>query len=461
MNKKAVLGSCLLSVLVFLVFFAYYSIGAYYLPSKAGPDYGGSRAAADFYLDKGRLATIPQDESIMKFSVYGNSRLLRPPAAFASAAMVAKVNKVSVDEGSKRFYYYRLANAIVGALTVAVIFATILLLFNSTYIATFGALLVGLLPQFAFTSMYLNDDSVAILAVSLIVLFMAWIVKSGLSTQKVIFFALAIGFTVLSKKSAWIFLPVAILFYLAFILRFNKDFFRHHLLMALTFILAGGWWLGFNMWHYGWDDPFLSELVLEVTARHVKIDLNQYGFLAEGVGMKKLLFGNHKEFIPATYVAVVGYLDWLKLRLGSIQYGFYLFLVFGVVANFAFLLSESILSKLKDRHVQFEWFLYLAIAAQIVAYTWVNVYRDIQIQGKYLLPVILPMLILGLSFYTKAFNASVQRRFSLSRFLLLCVVLLAPIIVHADALVNHVIPFYWPNLELGLLGEIFQLSAGL
>jgi len=453
-KKLDVLGTWLLSGLVFLVFFAYYSIGAHYLPSKAGPDYGGSRAAADFYLNEGRLATVPRDEPMMTFSIYGNSRLLRPPMGFAAAAVVAKMNGITVESGSKRFYFYRLANATFGALTLALVFATLMLLFNSSYVATLGVLLTGLLPQFAFTSMYLNDDSVAILAVSFIVLVMTWIVKSGLSTRNAIGFALAIGFTVLTKKSAWVFLPIAVLFYLVFVLRFNRHFLRNHLWMIFAFIIAGGWWLAFNMFHYGWDDPFLSRVGIEITARYSKIDLNEYGFKAEGVYIKELLFDSYKNFVPATYMAVVGHLDWLKLRLGSIQYGFYLFLVFGVVANVAFLISETILTKFKSRQVQFEWLLYIAIALQILAYAWANVYRDIQIQGKYLLPVILPMLILGLSFYVKLIDSPDGRRRSFSGAILMLLVLLAPIFVHLDAIIGHVIPFYWPDLDLGLLGKI-------
>lgn len=445
MNKKGILSSWLLSGLVFLVFLIYYAVGAYHLPPKAGPDYGGSRAAADFYFKEGRLATIPKDESMMKFSIYGNSRLLRPPMSFASAAAVAKISGVEANNEAKRFYSYRLANAIFGALTLALIFATLLLFFNSYYVASFGVLLVGLLPQYAFTSMYLNDDSVAILAVSFIVFVMTRVVKSEISTGNVVMFALAIGFTVLTKKSAWVFLPIAILFYLIFVLRFNKDFLRHHFLMVLAFILAGGWWLGFNMLHYGWNDPFLSGVGADLTERYAKIDLSKYGFQAEGIRISELLFENHKNFVIASYFAVVGHLDWLKLRLGPVQYGFYLMLVFGLVANVAFLISETILSKFKDRRVQLEWLLYLAIALQIIAYAWANVYRDIQIQGKYLLPVILPMLILSLSFYTKTFSGT-KRRFSLTRAIFLLVLLISPIIVHIEAIVNYVVPFYWPNV---------------
>lgn len=448
MNKKNIIDCWLLSGLVFFVFFAYYAIGAHYLPSKAGPDYGGSRATADFYLKEGRLAIVPKDEEKMNFSIYGSSRLLRPPLGFAAGAAVAKVNGVAVNSGNKRFYLYRLASAAFGALTLALIFTTLLLLFKSSYVATFGTLTAGLWPQFAFTSMYLNDDSSAIFAVSCVVLAMTLIIKNGLSTAKILFFALTIGIIVISKPSAWIFISTAVLFYLFYIFRLNRNFLRDHMLMIIAFIGAGGWWLCFNMINYGWNDPLLLGVGLEMTGRHSTIDLSKYGFQAEGAYIKELLLRNHKGFIQETYMALIGYLDWLKIRLGPVQYGFYLFLIVGIVANIAFLISETVLTKLKDRRVQFEWLLYVAIIIQIFAYTWLNVYKDIQIQGKYLLPVMLPMLILGLSFYTKLIGNSYGGQTGFLRSILLFLLLLVPIAVHLEALVNHVFPFYWPELKI-------------
>lgn len=456
MKAMSILQQSLSASVIFVVFFTYFAMGAHFLPPKAGPDYGGSRAAVDFYLKEGRLATVPRDEGLMKFSIYGNSRLLRPPLGFTSAAVIAKLNNISVENGDERFYFYRLANSAFGALTLVVVFATLLLLFNSRYVAIFGVLLAGLLPQFAFTSMYLNDDSIAILSVSFIVFIMSWMVKNGVSTFNSVTFALAVGIIVISKKSAWIFLPVVILFYVVFVLRFERNFFRKHILMLIAFLIAGGWWLGFNMFHYGWNDPFLSAVGSEITERYSKVDLTKYGFQAKGVHIRQLLFDNYMNFIPATYMAFIGHLDWLTLRLGSVQYGFYLFLVLGLVINIPFLIAESIQTKFKDRKVHFEWLLYLAIGLQIIAYTWANVYRDIQIQGKYLLPVILPLLILGLSFYTKLFSNSQWSSGGFLYSILFLLILLAPIVVHLEALVNYVIPFYWPNVDIAnLLNKIF------
>lgn len=449
-------------LLVFVVFFSYFATTAYFLPSGAGPDYPLSRLSADFYLQNGRLATYPKDDSKMAFSDFGNSRLLRPPLGFSTAALISKLRGTTVSQHNKRYYSYRLANAFYGALTVTIIYATLYLLLNSTFTALFGSLLIGLMPQFTFIASYLNDDGAAIAAVSLIVLAMLRIVKSGATLGNCLFFAFSVGITVITKKAGWVFLPAAMLFYLGYILKFNRHFLARHIAMTIAFIIAGGWWLIFNMIEYGIDDPILSKVINEAAWKNTKFDLNQFGFLAEnGIGLTGLVFDNYANFWQATYIAVVGHLDWLALKVGSLQYNYYLIFLVGAVANLFFLAQKMFVSKFTDRQAWFETILYIGIASQIFAFVWTNVMNDIQIQGKYIMPVILPILLLSLSFYKKLFQlASIDKPYatqqgnSLKKITLLSLLLISPITVHLDALVDHVIPFYWPNASNTVLNAL-------
>ncbi|MGH1543122.1 MAG: hypothetical protein ACRBHB_22080 [Arenicella sp.] len=448
------------SAVVFVAFMSYFATTAFYLPNGAGPDYPLSRVAADFYLENGRLATIPEDEAKMGFSMFGNSRLLRPPLGYASAAVVAKLRGTTLDENKERYYSYRLANAFYGALAVAAAFAALYIFFNSLFVALFGALLIGLLPQFTFTASYLNDDGSAIAAVSLTAMSIALIFRQGATLGNCLFFAFSVGLTIITKKAGWVFLPAAFLFYLGYILRFDKDFWVKHAAMAVVFVLAGGWWLIFNMLQYGWDDPILSKVINETAWRNTDVDLNRFGFVAEfGIGMRALLLENHGNFIGATYMAVVGHLDWLVIRVGRLQYVYYYIVVFGLIANVGFLFAEAVSSRLRSRRVWFEVILYIAIGLQVMAYVWTNLYNDVQIQGKYILPAFLPMLILSLSFYVKLFATKPvsaiwsNEQMGKVKFIMMGLVLLSPIVVHLDALLSHVIPHYWPQSTTAVMWQ--------
>jgi len=449
-------------LLIFLVFLGYFATTAYFLPSGAGPDYPLSRLSADFYLQNGRLATYPEDEKSMAFSNFGNSRLLRPPLGFASAAAISKLRGTTIEQNTERYYSYRLANAFYGALTVAIIYAALYLLLGNALTALFGSILIGLMPQFTFIASYLNDDGAAIAAVSILVLTMLKIVKSGASFSNCILFAFAVGLTIITKKAGWVFLPAAVLFYLGFILRFNREFLSKHIAMFITFIFAGGWWLIFNMMQYGWDDPILSKVIHEAAWKNTKFDLNKFGFLAEkGVGVSGLVFGNYAHFWQATYKAVVGHLDWLAIRVGSLQYNYYLIFLIGAIANTLLLLQKMLSSRFTDKMAWFEVILYIGILLQISAFVWVNVANDIQIQGKYIMPVILPILLLSLSFYTKLFSLFSKNKQHLTRsntsntkLVLMILLIISPVLVHIDAIVDHVVPFYWPDASNGLLNAL-------
>jgi len=154
--------------LIFLVFLGYFATTAYFLPNGAGPDYPLSRQSADFYLQNGRLATYPEDEKNMSFSDFGNSRLLRPPLGFATAAVISKLRGTTIKDNKERYYSYRLANSFFGAITVAVVFATLYLLIGNTMTALFGSLLVGLMPQFTFIASYSNSARPLVTASSLL-----------------------------------------------------------------------------------------------------------------------------------------------------------------------------------------------------------------------------------------------------------------------------------------------------
>ncbi len=453
----------------FLVFFAYFCFTSYFLPKAAGPDFSFSRAAADFYYSENRMATVPADEDKMVFSGYGNSRLLRPPLGFYLPAQMAKL---PILKDVPRFYAYRIAIAMLAGLTVMLIFLALKAYFNDFRYAVFGTSCAALMPQFSFYASYFSDDMIAFFASSLLVYCMVLIVKQGISLKRQLLFSFAAGLSVVSKPTAWIFLGPAIGFYLIFMLDYSKEFFnsRHFYwplgLMTTVFIIAGGWWLLFNMYHYGPSEIILSKTIADMSARHSTLDLSQFGFAAQGIGMKQLLFLNHKNFLGATYIAFVGNLDWLRLRVGPLQYAFYLWLVIGFVLNgmvLAYQTVQHFIVRIQGvsfesfpRLFVFEYILYIAILLQFVLYTRLNVYMDIQIQGKYLMTMFIPMLILALSFFQKSMSY-LKNRFEYIevpfgvKWGVLAILFALPIVVHLDALVDHVIPFYWPDTKIPLI----------
>ena len=451
---------------LFLAFSSYFSLTGWFLANGAGPDFVYSRAAADFYHAENRMAVYPDDVDKMVFSRYGNSRLLRPPLGYFYTAQLVKL---PILKDLLRSYAYRVATALLAGLTVMFIFLALRLYFDNYWYAVFGATSLGLMPQFGFYASYFSDDMVAFLTSSILAYTIVLIYKRGLSLSRQIFFAFAAGLCIVSKQTAWIFIIPAIVFYFIFMLNYSfeyfksRNFFQPFIFMSIAFIVGGGWWLLFNVYQYGPNNFQLSDIAVELMNNHATIPVTNIGYDASNIGIKQLLIVNYHNFIGNSYIAFVGNLDWLRLKVGSLQYGFYLWVVIGIVLNSFILLYQMIefgVDRLKrltfeqfPRAFVFELILYFAIALQVYLYTRHNVYTDIQIQGKYLMAVFIPMLILALSFYSKVLNYLNQRfdQFELPRSVkiaFIIVLIATPVLIHLDAIVMHVIPFYWPEVSI-------------
>jgi len=440
---------------LFALYFLYFSYTGYHLPNGAGPDYPVSRAAVSFYVEHQRLAVYPQDKELMTFTKFGNSRVMRPPLAFATSAYLADI---SPWKGTNPVMAYRHGAALFCALTVVCCFLGFLIYFNRYWIAVLGASVIGLMPQFAFTASYVNDDSAAFFAASFLFLSKIMILKRGVNTLNLVCFGLAIGLVLISKHTAWILLPIAVLFYLIYVLRFNLSFIRNTAILFAAFIVGGGWWCVWNMLHYGVTDPFIINLTNDMIAEHVRVNLNKLGFKAQGLGFYDLILYNAKDFLGATFQATIGHIDWLRLRMSGIQYGYYyLYLCLGV----AYLLyraawiapkliaAKSITPVLTQKTKEwspsliFEILIVVACCFQLLVYTWHNIHNDVQIQGKYLIPIVFPFLILSLSLLVMV--ERFLRRWPLFRTVLIIGLLVSPYLIHAHALKYVVIPFYWSS----------------
>ena len=453
----------LVSCAIFFVFLIYYFWASDTLPRFAGPDYKSNNEATAFIFDHSRLAVLPDDEELVYFTVYGGTRSLRPPLSYLVSAMVASF--YPTDSGHDRHFAFRKGSSLLSAAAVAVCFYGLFVLFGSIWIALFGAALFGLLPQFTFIAAYNNDDSGAIFSATLLFTLAAVIYRRGPSIVTLALFGLATGLAILAKFSAWLVLPFAVGFVVIITLLNSTpaQWWRYTLLVILMALIGGGWWILFNSYHYGFEDPVAFRIQQTMVDKHSELQGQQgRGFGATGIGFRELWINNYKNFIGETFKASVGNLDWLRLRVGALQYMLYKIVLAIALAYYLIRLVVCVGTGiwLQDwtvfgRRFWFESILFWCIVFQCFMYTWTNIHNDIQIQGKYLLPVMMPILLLFLFALDSIGNWLRRTVFDngwweltltagmLSRLALIGAVLLV-IFAHLDALLNHVIPFYRP-----------------
>lgn len=469
----------LLSVSIFVLFFSFFFITSNILPHGAGPDWKSNTDVTKFIYENDRLAVLPDDEKDLHFTVYGGTRALRPPLSYIVSAVAAKALAFTNLDS---YVLFRKGSALLCALALALTFYALSIYFNSYTIGILGSTILGLMPQFTFIASYNNDDSGAIFSATLMIAVLVRIYRYGASNTNAILIGLAGGLVVLSKMTAWLLMPSVILFLIIFFRSPVRPMLRYIAIAGVVFILAGGWWFAFNTYHYGINDPLLKKITTTVIEQHRRLPPGSgVGFAAQGVGFYELLAENYKNFLGETAKATIGNLDWLKLKVGPLQYTVYLGIFFFALFYYFFSLSAYLIKRCRNvtindertRQLIFESLLLLMIVFQITMYTWTNINNDIQIQGKYIIPIFLAILLLFFSgiYRLPGLIAVSIRKLSESgfpvntsntgRFGVFLASLMFVVYVHWDAWQNYVIPFYQPPAYDIKLGEFHSIPLNL
>lgn len=449
---------------LFICFLCYYTLTASILPTGAGPDYPVSNDISRFVYDHLSLPVLPEDEEDLMFTPGGTTRATRPPASYLISGFIAHLSPY-MDSSS--FHAWRHGTGLTSALTLLVVFITLYACFQSLAYALSGAVLLGLMPQFTFIASYNNDDSAGILSASLVVMSMVFILRQGVSTKTIAIMAASCGFVLVTKFTAWLILPFAFV-YTLWQARDQYRIWWKYLLIALPLIVvSGGWWVLLNMIHYGWDDPLqfgIGQDLIESHRDNAQLGLGG-GYITQGASYYELLIENYKSFINISLMSFIGYLDWQRLPLGVVQYVFYGSIVVIAVVYAAVILLITVGGRLAGTKIRaltqvnpgFVSFLFAIITFQIFMYVRFNIYHDIQLQGKYVLPVVLPLVILFFcavkSIRSFAFQGSKRNVAGIFGIILVSIAVL----IHIDAYRSYIIPFYNPpayELKVGIFQQM-------
>ncbi len=423
--------------------FVYYFHLSRYLSFNGGPDEASHYHAARFIAEHGRLAVYPDDEASLHISREGITFFFRSPLAYATSALGSRLLQAREMPDERRF---RVSSALFGSLSVALVFLAAVTLTGSTWLGLFGALSFGLMPQLTFLSVYVNDDIAAVAVAALLLCSLIALTRRGVSPTLVMLTGFAVGLVIISKPSAWVVAIPLTLAALWLVARSRIGAARRMFVLTAVAAAVGGWWLLFNIYHHGLDDPLNQGVEKEVVAKHREfVPPEGRSYAEQKIGVIDLL-ADRDDFMTDTFKSTVGNLDWLRLEMGRVQYGFYavLFVIAGV--GWLYGLFAPRRGAAASRAVFM--LLLAAVALQFLAYLWVNLSRFAQPQGRYLLPsmpIVMTMAVYGLyriagSLRHFAWGGVLQG--AALRTSTLSLLLLAPVYVHLEGFVHHVLPFY-------------------
>lgn len=424
------------AALIFLVFLVYYTYAALTFPVVFNPDSYANQAATRYLVEHRRLPVVQADSEAILFTSLGTTRSLRPPFTYIVNALFAKPFESLVGN---RASSQRLGAAVIGALTVSLTFLGLLLIFQRPWLALAGAALVGLLPQFLFLASSNNDDIGAVFSVAMLFIATVNLATRGADrTWPWVLVAMALGLVLQTKFTAWLSLPwliVALLF-------LAKDQRRRVVkllpLLILLVIAAGGWWPLFNMWNYGFTDPAAIQHATEIQLLRNEQPPNARGYHLQGIAIWELL-ANYDRFLTRSFSSTIGSLEWLQFSAGKLSFYFYgLIVLVGFIGAFVWQGAQA------KQWRYLCWMTVVMLVGQLGFFIHHNWWRDIQPQGRYLLPMLVPVMFLFISVLHRVPDSISQIKTQVGKiaggdFLASAIIVLA-VVLHIDVVANRILP---------------------
>ncbi|GGZ95940.1 hypothetical protein GCM10008090_00140 [Arenicella chitinivorans] len=378
------------AAIVFFSFLLFYLVNAATIPSRFSVDdhlnYAATLALAEQHqLPIIRIDTLEALAPRIQFSNVGATRSLRPPLTYIiSAGLYASTESLV----KQRAFRVRLGSVLLGALVIGLVFGSAYLLCQHVGLALAAAVVIGLSPRFVILASTNNDDIGAIFSVAALLFASLLVTRSNACVSALFAFAIACGLTLQSKYTAWLCLPWFLFYIAPIVWRQRHKLIRWIPALIMSAIVAGAWWPIWNMYHYGWSDPSGLDNAAAVQMYLTDGVANQRGYWSRGVGLVDLLSG-HQSFFGTSLASMVGYLAWIDVSPVAAVYWFY----GGVLITAIVFCLYRIL---------FSWDRLASIALGIL-FTLVgffvhhNLLRDVQPDGRYLLPALLPMVIILIS----------------------------------------------------------------
>ena len=462
-----------LTVAVVIACFVLYVSWAWVIPFDAAPD-ESMRYTLVRYISDHHSIPAGTDPAI-RDPIWGTSYAFEPILAPLVAALLRSAAGLFTTDLRTLLLASRLASVIFGAGTVAMC----VLISRRVFVGAwrwFFVVFIALLPQFAFLSCYLNSDSLALFATSLIIY--AWLrgLRDGWGTANALLLGVGVSVCLLSYFTAYGFVLLSLVVYFADRIhgwrRTPVDERRTHrrqtLLqvasIATVVLVLAGWWFVRNAYLYDGDFLGLSTSAQQGTLyAHEFAKPGASSAVGRGWSLWHMLI---KGWVLASGISAVGVFGYMKLQMPAPIYAIYATIA---VAGMLSALVPAITGRVARRRVSaglstvpdhvnapltltgvtpwrrrlFEVVLLLAIPIPTALSMYHSYTQDYQPQGRYILPMLLPVVY----FITKGFQRFLARhiRSPKIRTAILIVFFAWNLCVTWLALVGVIIPHYAPH----------------
>jgi len=421
LKHKKISTETVVEILFFLFLLVFYLMWARVQPNGAGPDEPMRYQIAYYIYEHGSLPV--GDDPAVRNIVWGISYAFSPILDYMIAAVFMKLVSFITTVPFALLMAARFVNILLGLGTVWLALDMGKRLFDRRKAWIFAAF-VGLLPGSLFVFTYVNCDALAVFSTAVIVY--AWVryLTEGWTYKNCIILAIGVAVCTLSYYNAYGFILCSIFFFGITLFMEAKqkgnygDFAKKGLLVCVIVMILAAWWFVRNAILY--DGDFLgmnassicaekyakpaykpSEKQTPQMAGYTLWDMLNQGFpKSEGFSWVELVsqsfvgrFGNMNVFMPKWLIN--NYMDFIKAG--------FLLIFLHPVKTFTLRVKKQWSVK-----GMFNWFMLIAMIIPNILNAYYSYASDYQPQGRYSLPMLIPMTYFMVMGYGNLFDVTVK-----------------------------------------------------
>ncbi len=401
-------------------------------PKETAPDEGMKMIMIKYMMDNGSLPH--GDDPAILDDVWGTSYGFTPYTPYIIGASFGIIAHNFTDSMDVIYRVARIPSIIFYVLTIIFIIKIAEILFDDKKYRWLFILLFSTFPSIVYTGSYINIDMYAIFTSSFIIY--AWMcglfsngqdkldlkIKEKLNkktkkqdakkekvsskniveiwnTKSCILLGIAVGLCALSYYNAYGYILTSIIIFVASIIINKisfKEFIKKAVIISVIALLIGGWFFVRNAIIYEGDFLALniSEETSEKYAQENFKPSTKWLPAKEHLGVYEFLIVT--RWLPVTlvtFVAAFGQL--LNLRAYVYTYGLYIFvLVVAVIGYFARFYKFKQIKEWRENKftLLFDICMLINILIPIALDVYYSYFSDYQPQGRYLLPIVIPMM---------------------------------------------------------------------
>ncbi|MBR1884106.1 MAG: DUF2142 domain-containing protein [Clostridia bacterium] len=402
--------------IIYVILIAFISLFiAIIQPENSGPDEEMKISISKYIAENG---TLPHgtDEAVRE-KIWGTSYAFTPILSYMIGAVFIKITSLFTLNAHAFYVAVRLVSVICYTImTVFVIKIGGKLFKDNLFLKWIFILFVTILPQMTFIGTYINNDSLALMSISIIVYAYLRSLEDKFSLKTCIMLAFGLGICFLSYYNAYGYILTSVIIYVTYSMLHKvpiKKFITKGIIISLVTMLICAWWFIRNASLY--DGDFLglrsSDECAEMYAREDLKPSNLVTPEKENISIITMIFERKWLWLTIkSFIAVFGYMSINMHRFVYIVY-ILLFLLGIVGAVFRFINTKNMKENIDNTLLNIIFG--INIIVPIILSLYYSYASDFQPQGRYVMPALIPLMyfiVLGIDYIISRFTKEKVRK---------------------------------------------------